>query len=301
MLGRVSNSERAELLSRAHVLVATSVREGWGLTVSEAAVCGTPSIGYAVPGLVDSVPASGGALVDPNPDALGDALVRFFDGALRLTPRASTRPWSEVAEAVERRLSRSRHCLAAQPPGETTDEKHEPKPHAGRVPGRVNGCGDRERNGLEVATSPEQRKTTGREPESDDRHRHEGSATKGRERPDQAGRIEDHDLSEVARLATAMAVDKYDAPVKRVAHERPQPGTRGIGRRIARRDMDRRSICDPANERRVVVRIAHIREPALERVERRDQQFTGCEEAVVPFGKRSKSAAPKLVVRGLSK
>ena len=104
MLGRVSDAERAELLTRAHVLVATSLREGWGLTVSEAAVCGTPSIGYAVPGLVDSIPASGGALVDPNPDALADALVRFFDGTLRLTPRVSTRPWSEVAEAVERRL-----------------------------------------------------------------------------------------------------------------------------------------------------------------------------------------------------
>ena len=104
MLGRVSNEERADLLTRAHVLVATSLREGWGLTVSEAAVCGTPSIGYAVPGLADSIPASGGALVDPNPDALADALVSFFDGALRLTPRASTRPWPEVAEAVERRL-----------------------------------------------------------------------------------------------------------------------------------------------------------------------------------------------------
>ena len=51
--------------ARAHVLVATSVREGWGLNVSEAAACGTPAIGYSVPGLVDSIPASGGALVEP--------------------------------------------------------------------------------------------------------------------------------------------------------------------------------------------------------------------------------------------
>jgi glycosyltransferase involved in cell wall biosynthesis len=104
LLGRVSGDERFERLARAHVLVATSVREGWGLNVSEAAVCGTPSIGYAVPGLVDSVPASGGALVDATPEALGDALVRFFAGELTLAPRVSTRTWPEVADAIEHQL-----------------------------------------------------------------------------------------------------------------------------------------------------------------------------------------------------
>jgi glycosyltransferase involved in cell wall biosynthesis len=105
-LGRVGREELLERLARSHVLVATSVREGWGLNVSEAAACGTPSIGYAVPGLVDSVEASGGALVCPSPEALGEALVRFFSGRLRLDPRPSTVPWPEVAEAVERRLER---------------------------------------------------------------------------------------------------------------------------------------------------------------------------------------------------
>src|SRR5262249_27504876 len=92
-------------LAAAHVLVATSVREGWGLNVSEAAACGTPSIGYRVPGLVDSVPASGGALVEPSPPALGKALTHFFSGDLRLEPRPSTVPWEDVAKAVEERLS----------------------------------------------------------------------------------------------------------------------------------------------------------------------------------------------------
>ena len=103
-LGRVARDELRERLARAHVLVATSVREGWGLNVSEAAACGTPSIGYAVPGLVDSVPASGGTLVDPRPEALADALMNFFSGRLCLTPAISTAPWPEVAVAVERRL-----------------------------------------------------------------------------------------------------------------------------------------------------------------------------------------------------
>ena len=103
-LGRVGAEELRARLARSHVLVSTSVREGWGLNVSEAAACGTPSIAYSVPGLVDSVAASGGALVEPSPDALGDALVRFFRHELQLEPKPSLRPWSDVAAAVESRL-----------------------------------------------------------------------------------------------------------------------------------------------------------------------------------------------------
>jgi glycosyltransferase involved in cell wall biosynthesis len=103
--GRLAREELLQRLAAAHVLVATSVREGWGLNVSEAAACGTPSIGYAVPGLVDSLQASGGATVEPSPEALGAALTRFFEGTLKLEPRISTVPWPEVAEAVERRLT----------------------------------------------------------------------------------------------------------------------------------------------------------------------------------------------------
>jgi len=102
--GRVDRDELQERLARAHVLVATSIREGWGLNVSEAAACGTPSIGYSVPGLVDSVSASGGALVEPSPTALGSALVDFFNGELHLEPSISTVSWSEVAARIEQRL-----------------------------------------------------------------------------------------------------------------------------------------------------------------------------------------------------
>ena len=104
VLGRVSGSEREELLTRAHVLCAASVREGWGLNVSEAAACGTPTIGYRAPGLVDSVPAAGGHLVEPNPDAMAAALLDFFTGRLPLVPNRSFVPWSAVASAVEAHL-----------------------------------------------------------------------------------------------------------------------------------------------------------------------------------------------------
>jgi glycosyltransferase involved in cell wall biosynthesis len=125
-LGRLSRDELRERLARAHVLVATSVREGWGLNVSEAAACGTPSIAYAVPGLVDAVPASGGALVGPTPEALGEALRSYFAGELELSPRISTVPWADVADAVERRLTQA-----------LADSKRQAAPHAGAVGGAV--------------------------------------------------------------------------------------------------------------------------------------------------------------------
>ena len=105
ILGRLPADEVVERLVRAHVLVSTSIREGWGLNVSEAAVCGTPTIGYSVPGLVDSIPASGGALVDANPQSLGRALVDYFSGALPLQPVNSLVPWADVTDVVERRLA----------------------------------------------------------------------------------------------------------------------------------------------------------------------------------------------------
>jgi glycosyltransferase involved in cell wall biosynthesis len=53
--GRVSDEHRSELLSRAHVHLFASHREGWGLTVTEAAARGTPSVGYDAPGVRDSI------------------------------------------------------------------------------------------------------------------------------------------------------------------------------------------------------------------------------------------------------
>jgi glycosyltransferase involved in cell wall biosynthesis len=42
--GRVDDPIKERLLARAHVLVMTSVREGWGLVVTEANVLGTPAV-----------------------------------------------------------------------------------------------------------------------------------------------------------------------------------------------------------------------------------------------------------------
>lgn len=53
--GRVTEGEKHELLCRAWLLVHPSLIEGWGLVVMEAAVRRTPTLGFDVPGLRDSV------------------------------------------------------------------------------------------------------------------------------------------------------------------------------------------------------------------------------------------------------
>jgi len=54
-IGKVTEKKKYEYLSKAHLLLHASVKEGWGLVVLEAAFVGTPSVVYDVPGLCDVV------------------------------------------------------------------------------------------------------------------------------------------------------------------------------------------------------------------------------------------------------
>lgn len=53
--GFVTEEQKVDLLSKSHLVVNTSMKEGWGITNIEANACGTPSISANVPGLRDSV------------------------------------------------------------------------------------------------------------------------------------------------------------------------------------------------------------------------------------------------------
>lgn len=53
--GFISEERKFELLSRAHIAINPSIREGWGLVVIEAAYVGTPTVAFDVPGLHDSI------------------------------------------------------------------------------------------------------------------------------------------------------------------------------------------------------------------------------------------------------
>ncbi len=53
--GRVSQEQLIDLYQRAWVLVSTSAFEGWGLTITEAAACATPSVASPIAGHLDAV------------------------------------------------------------------------------------------------------------------------------------------------------------------------------------------------------------------------------------------------------
>jgi glycosyltransferase involved in cell wall biosynthesis len=80
ILGRVSSKKRLELMHDASVIVATSIKEGWGLIVTEANSQGTPAIAYDVTGLRDSIKDSKtGKLVESgNELALGQAIYELL-------------------------------------------------------------------------------------------------------------------------------------------------------------------------------------------------------------------------------
>lgn len=90
MFGRLERGQLIERMGRAHILLITSVREGWGLVVTEANAMGTPAIGYDVPGLTDSiVHGETGLVVEPEPKSLADASVALIEDQPRYRALAS--------------------------------------------------------------------------------------------------------------------------------------------------------------------------------------------------------------------
>jgi len=85
--GFVEENKKLELMARSHVVLVPALREGWGRVVIEANALGTPAIGYAVNGLVDSIRHGyNGLLSEPNPKAMARAI-----GELYTNPALRTR------------------------------------------------------------------------------------------------------------------------------------------------------------------------------------------------------------------
>jgi glycosyltransferase involved in cell wall biosynthesis len=114
-LGWVSSSDKHRLMADSHALLMTSVREGWGLVVTEANACGTPAIVYDVPGLRDSVRHEvTGLVVPPRPYSLADAMIRVTtDPDLYASLAAGSQRWSttfsfdETARVVGHELEKT--------------------------------------------------------------------------------------------------------------------------------------------------------------------------------------------------
>lgn len=66
--GRLSDTELAELVTKSWTNLQCSVAEGWGLSVSESAAAGVPTVGFQVPGVTDTVRNGNVGIVVPDHD-----------------------------------------------------------------------------------------------------------------------------------------------------------------------------------------------------------------------------------------
>jgi glycosyltransferase involved in cell wall biosynthesis len=117
--GRVSDAELIDLYRRAWLVASTSAREGWGMTLTEAAACGTPAVATDIAGHRDAVvDGESGLLVDRMGD-FPDALVRVLtDATLRerlsagAVARAAQCTWDATALGTLEALAADAHRRA---------------------------------------------------------------------------------------------------------------------------------------------------------------------------------------------
>lgn len=105
--GHVSDDELIDLYRSAWVAASASSDEGWGMTLTEAAACGTPAVATRIAGHVDSVRDGVSGLLAATTDELGAALAEVLtDAGLRerlgrgALERAEELTWDRTALAT---------------------------------------------------------------------------------------------------------------------------------------------------------------------------------------------------------
>jgi glycosyltransferase involved in cell wall biosynthesis len=78
-VGRVTDDELVDWYRRAWVVVSASRREGFGLTLTEAAACATPVVATRIPGHLDAVADGVSGLLAGNMRELADAVVTVLE------------------------------------------------------------------------------------------------------------------------------------------------------------------------------------------------------------------------------
>ncbi len=123
--GRLTDAQLLDLYRRAWVVASTSSHEGWGMTITEAAACGTPAVATRIPGHADAVVDGVTGLLASGPAELLSALDRVLsDPALRARlgaaalERASHLTWEATARGtLEALVAATRPARAGAPSG----------------------------------------------------------------------------------------------------------------------------------------------------------------------------------------
>ena len=111
--GRVSDADLVASYQRAWLVASSSLREGWGMTVTEGAACGTPAVATDIAGHRDAVRRDvSGVLVPDEPGALAEGIThvlsdrhlrsRLSEGALAY---GATLTWEATATEAFRLLA----------------------------------------------------------------------------------------------------------------------------------------------------------------------------------------------------
>jgi glycosyltransferase involved in cell wall biosynthesis len=104
LAGRVSDEELLSLYRRAWLVASASIAEGWGMTLTEAAGCGTPSVATDIAGHRDSVAPGLSGLLARSPREFTESVAAVLtDDALRSSlssgalEHAATLTWTTTA------------------------------------------------------------------------------------------------------------------------------------------------------------------------------------------------------------
>ncbi len=113
LAGKVSDDEITDLYRSSWVLGSTSIREGWGMTLTEAAACGTPSVASAISGHQDAARDGESGILCEGDDQFVEAFVAMLTDderrkrfELAALDRASELTWDATAIGTMQVLAR---------------------------------------------------------------------------------------------------------------------------------------------------------------------------------------------------
>jgi glycosyltransferase involved in cell wall biosynthesis len=107
-LGKVSKEQKIELMQKSHIISVTSVKEGWGLIVTEANSQGTPAVVYDIDGLRDSVRHNETGIIarENTPEGLAEGIVSLLrDSEKYARMRNNAWRWSQEFDFEKSYLS----------------------------------------------------------------------------------------------------------------------------------------------------------------------------------------------------